>query len=187
MTVATSPSTAALNKVQQDWLKQIGAVLGDASVKGASDGASADRAKKELFGLPSVPDIIGSRTCNVLVINNTSATLLLDESSLDENNKDSSGEYKTKPPKRIDPQRKDSHFKAVNKSIPIIGTHTAGVDRKVRYFLDDQKKTSWTIHFDNPAVKTSGNSADVKLEGANKDQFEAPDPDFDADSDDATF
>jgi len=130
-----------------------------------------------------VPDV-GNRSCVCFVINNTDQTLILDPASaaeVDDADKIGlgHGEYKTKPPARINPQQKDAKFKAVNKTVPIVNVHTAGVEGRVRYFIDDQKKTSWTLHFNNPAIKTSGNSGDAKLDGPQVAKFDAPDPDFD--------
>jgi peptidoglycan hydrolase-like protein with peptidoglycan-binding domain len=132
-----------------------------------------------------LPDA-GNRTCICMIINNTDQTLILDPVSASEVSDESAiglshGEYKSKPPPRINPQQKDAKFRAVNKSVPILDIHATGVEGRVRYFLDDQKKAFWKLHFDNPAVKTDGNSGDAELGGAADivAKFDAPDPDFD--------
>jgi hypothetical protein len=155
---------------------------------GAAPGKVALGARENAVGgiLPvPIPDA-GNRTCICMIINNTDQTLILDPVSATEVSDADSiglahGEYKSKPPARINPQQKDAKFRAVNKSVPILDIHTAGVEGRVRYFLDDQKKSAWKLHFDNPALKTHGNSGDAELEGP-KDltaKFDAPDPDFD--------
>jgi len=135
---------------------------------GAAPGKVASGVRGDAVGgiLPvPLPDA-GNRTCICLIINNTDQTLILDPVSATEVSDADSiglahGEYKSKPPPRINPQQKDAKFRAVNKSVPILDIHTAGVEGRVRYFLDDQKKSAWKLHFDNPALKTHGNSGDA--------------------------
>src|SRR5262249_46089650 len=42
----------------------------------------------------------------------------------------------------------------------------------VRYFLDDEKKTALTVHFNNPRV--GKNTTDARIEGPNAGKFESP-------------
>jgi hypothetical protein len=113
---------------------------------------------------PVIKDVLGPLSATCKVTNNTEHTLILDPASLGE--KPQSGEFKSPPPPEI-PKGKEEWI-AVSKSLG--GLHFAGVEFKVRYFIDEQK-TAWTMHFDNPRV--GDNSADAKLGGPNKDKFKS--------------
>ncbi len=136
---------------------------------GEAQNVSAPGTQSDLVGIgpgdiiPVIKDLLGPLSATCKVTNNTELTLTLDSSSLKE--KPQSGEFKSPPPLQIAKGKEE--FVAVNKSV--LGVHTAGVEFKVRYFIDDQK-TAWTMHFDNPRV--GDNSADAQIVGPNKDNFE---------------
>lgn len=112
--------------------------------------------------IPIIKDILGPLSAICKVTNNTEHTLILDPASLKE--KPISGQFKQPPPVEI-PKGKEEWI-AINKST--LGLHFAGVEFKVRYFIDDQK-TAWEMHFDNPRVGDS--KSDAKVIGPNKDNF----------------
>jgi peptidoglycan hydrolase-like protein with peptidoglycan-binding domain len=114
--------------------------------------------------IPIIKDILGPLSATCKITNNTERTLILDPASLKE--EPTSGRFKQPPPLEI-PKGKEEWI-AVNKST--LGLHFAGVEFKVRYFIDDQK-TALEMHFDNPRVGDS--SSDVKIIGPNKDNFKA--------------
>jgi peptidoglycan hydrolase-like protein with peptidoglycan-binding domain len=128
-------------------------------------------------------DVAGPLSATCKVSNNTKATLKLDPKSLEEKDGDS-GEFKSPPPPQIEAE-KDGEFVGANKtSVPILNLHFAGIDRRVTYFLDDEQKTTWTLHFVNP--REGKNHGDATLGGPNKDQFESL-PVSAGDGNDATY
>ncbi|HWY88935.1 MAG TPA: hypothetical protein VNX28_19635, partial [Gemmataceae bacterium] len=82
-------------------------------------------------------------SCTVLVKNNTKQPLQLDSRSLNTSGKD--GQFQRKPPPTIK-EGETATFKAVNDKLLL--NSPQGVDLTVTYFLDDQKQTTWALHFD---------------------------------------
>ena len=112
--------------------------------------------------IPVIKDLLGPLSATCKVTNNTPHTLILDPASLKE--EPNWGLFKQPPPFEI-PTGKEEWI-AINKST--LGLHFAGVEFKVRYFIDEQK-TAWEMHFDNPRVKDS--KSDAQVIGPNKDDY----------------
>jgi hypothetical protein len=156
----------------------------EAPGKEALAGVQGDTVK----GLGPIPTPT-SVTCTVTVSNKTTRTLKLDSSSANPE----SGVFDIKP-KDINPGQ-SAKIKA-RSSEPISFN---GVEFTVKYFLDDEKKTVWPIHFKVPPSvevtipilgttkkKTKPNASDAIPVGPKKDDFNAEQPDIDANADDVT-
>jgi hypothetical protein len=129
-----------------------------------------------------------SVSCTVVITNNTTRTLQLDSPS----SKAITGEFQIKPPPTINAGEKGAKIKGIS-SEPI---SFEGAEFTVKYFLDDEKTTSWIIHCDVPPsidvpffgpAKTKPNSAEATLVGPKANQFQADQPDFDVNADDVTI
>jgi hypothetical protein len=136
-------------------------------------------------GLGDIPDLAGKVAgplkCTCMIQNNTDRDFILDPASRNEIDDDSGktmgiahGEYQDFPPTSIKAGDQTAKFVAVNKTqdLIIIEIHTAGAEGFVRYFLDDEKKTTLTLHFNNPRV--GKNTTDARIEGPNAGKFETP-------------
>jgi peptidoglycan hydrolase-like protein with peptidoglycan-binding domain len=136
-------------------------------------------------GLGDIPDLAGKVAgplkCTCMIQNNTEQTFVLDPASRNEIDDDSGktmgiahGEYQEFPPTTIKAGDQTAKFVAVNKTqdLIIVEIHTAGAEGFVRYFLDDEKKTTLTLHFNNPRV--GKNTTDARIEGPNAGKFESP-------------
>jgi len=145
-----------------------------------------DSVKKGI--LPAIPGIpggeipgkvidvlLGERSAQVRVRNNTQQALVLDPLSLREvdNEKQigiSHGKYNSLPPDEISPGQGAEFLSSSNS---ILGLTTTGAEARIRYFLAD-RSAGWVIHFDNsPFQKAKG---DALAEGPNAGQFVAPPP-----------
>jgi hypothetical protein len=150
------------------------------SVKDARGVAGDKRELTEGFSPLDIPEIIpktadallGPLTATVMINNNSGEDLFLDPKSREDGQDTkalglSSGEYDDFPKSIIKAGDQTSQFKAKNVPINLIilHPHFKGVTGRVRYFIGADKKTSWTLFFDNP--RSPGG-----IEG--KDSFEGP-------------
>jgi len=129
--------------------------------------------------IPKTADsLLGELTATVMINNNSDQDLFLDPQSREDGQDTkalglSSGEYDDFPPSVIKAGDQSAKFKAKNVPINlvILHPHFKGVTGNVRYFIGADKKTTWTLHFDNPR-SPGGNEANAKVEGANAAKFE---------------
>jgi peptidoglycan hydrolase-like protein with peptidoglycan-binding domain len=136
-------------------------------------------------GLGDIPDLAGKVAgplkCTCMIQNNTEQTFVLDPASRNEIDDDSGktmgiahGEYQEFPPTTIKAGDQTAKFVGVNKTqdLIIVEIHTAGCEGFVRYFLDAEKKTTLTLHFNNPRI--GKNTTNARIEGPNAAKFDAP-------------
>ena len=179
---------------QRAWVKDLSKFTGAPAIdeKDLENAVAPVNAKKiagdkeELVGFSplDIPELIpkgaaallGPLSATCLINNNAAEDLFLDPQSREDgqDTKDlglSSGEYDEFPPSQIKGGDQSSKFKAVNVPIPIIGVRFKGVTGRVRYFIGADKKTTWTLFFDNPR-RPGGNEATAAVAGANAAKFE---------------
>ncbi len=190
---------------QKAWAKKLGVLVAPGSGSGKQDDERTKKSeepagrktslannKEDLVGFSplDIPEIIpkgaeallGPLSATCLINNNSSEDLFLDPKSREDgqDTKDlglSSGEYEDFPPSQIKAGDQNSKFKAINVPINliIIKPRFKGVTGRVRYFIGADKKTAWTITFDNPR-SPGGNEASAVVEGANAAKFEQNKP-----------
>ncbi len=133
--------------------------------------------------IPKTADaLLGELTATVMINNNSTEDLFLDPASREDGQDTkalglSSGEYDDFPPSVIKAGDQTAKFKAKNVPINllILHPHFKGVTGRVKYFIGADKKTSWTLFFDNPR-SPGGIEGKDSFEGANAGNFEPVKP-----------
>jgi hypothetical protein len=191
-----------LTPAQRAWTQKLGKLVAPATggngaeTKKRESDVSTKRGgeaeKKELVGFSplDIPELIpkgaeallGELSATCLINNNSVEDLFLDPKSREDGQDTkalglSSGEYEDFPPTVIKAGDQTSKFKAVNVPVNliIIKPRFKGVTGRVRYFIGADRKTTWTIFFDNPR-SPGGNEATAKVEGANAAKFDQSKP-----------